>query len=984
MKPTRRARCLAPLIGGFALLLASVAGAASEDAPSSPAGIDTDVLRSWVEEMKFSPRGPFSRIRWFCNDGTVLDPVPYACQPHGGGHQHGEYTERTVAIREAGYLIANLLAGFDPESLPPDELADLVRQLTLERFLLVADDGWILRRARFYRGAIQEEDETWGARVLLEHLAAEDRWVARDFLALRSLAAVLPHGAATPLIARIRQDAVALEERDPGFLPLRTKIHGLPDGGDARRVREYARGVSDPELSADFEALAQAIDEAYAGSPLARILQTTLVAAGDSPELAMHLSLAAEELGAGDDAWRRLSVSADALAAIRRHLPHVRDPASRMALLDASLAAEQVHFVAGTAVHSRLVEATRFDRLRMLEAAGRAAFGVGVLSERELKALQDSVHDLAVSTTRADIYKQTVDYLARAPGWATQWMRFQYDETVLRFEAIEPKSAFLIPDRLRGGPMLFYSRVLDSLVRDANRLAGVRQTLFGDAAGAGLRALNPGIARGVLRRGDTRGGSADFRPDGIYLLPETTATLPPVAGILTVGEGNPLSHIQLLARNLGIPNVSVDLSLLPSLSTHAGRRVLLAVSPAGSVRLDEDTGELDALFDDPGGSADDVLIRPDIRKLRLNFTRPIPLKALRATDSGRIVGPKAAKLGELKYHYPAAVADGVTIPFGVFDRILSEPMVEGGPTIRDWMVAGYRQLEAMPAGSPAREQSAEALRQALYSRLERATLPADFRDELRATMADAFGADGTYGVFIRSDTNVEDLPGFTGAGLNLTVPNVVGFDDIVRNIPRVWASPFTARAFAWRQSRMDRPEHVYPAVLLMRSVPADKSGVLVTQDIDTGDDDWISVAINEGVGGAVDGQSAESLRINVATGEVRLLASATAPWRRDVPLDGGVRKVPVRGGDAVLTPAEIQQLVDLARGLPSRFPPIVDASGQAAPADIEFGFEGGELRLFQIRPFLGSETARRSSVLREMDGAVAAAGSTIVRLRDIP
>jgi hypothetical protein len=53
---------------------------------------------------------------------------------------------------------------------------------------------------------------------------------------------------------------------------------------------------------------------------------------------------------------------------------------------------------------------------------------------------------------------------------------------------------------------------------------------------------------------------------------------------------------------------------------------------------------------------------------------------------------------------------------------------------------------------------------------------------------------------------------------------------------------------------MDKPEHVYPAVLLMLSVDADKSVVLVIQDIDTGNPNWISVAIREGVGGGVNGR----------------------------------------------------------------------------------------------------------------------------------
>ena len=72
-------------------------------------------------------------------------------------------------------------------------------------------------------------------------------------------------------------------------------------------------------------------------------------------------------------------------------------------------------------------------------------------------------------------------------------------------------------------------------------------------------------------------------------------------------------------------------------------------------------------------------------------------------------------------------------------------------------------------------------------------------------MARAFGADFKGGVFVRSDTNVEDLPGFTGAGLNLTLPNLVGFDNLVKGITEVWASPYTARAWAWRQSHMRGP-----------------------------------------------------------------------------------------------------------------------------------------------------------------------------------
>ena len=61
---------------------------------------DAATLRSWVQAMKKSPRGPFKHIRWFCNDGTIQLPQEYACRDHDGGVQHGEWTDRVQTLRE--------------------------------------------------------------------------------------------------------------------------------------------------------------------------------------------------------------------------------------------------------------------------------------------------------------------------------------------------------------------------------------------------------------------------------------------------------------------------------------------------------------------------------------------------------------------------------------------------------------------------------------------------------------------------------------------------------------------------------------------------------------------------------------------------------------------------------------------------------------------------------------------------------------------
>jgi phosphoenolpyruvate synthase/pyruvate phosphate dikinase len=243
----------------------------------------------------------------------------------------------------------------------------------------------------------------------------------------------------------------------------------------------------------------------------------------------------------------------------------------------------------------------------------------------------------------------------------------------------------------------------------------------------------------------------------------------------------------------------------------------------------------------------------------------------------------------------------------------------------------------------------------------------EFRNRLKAAMADTFGPDGTYGVFVRSDTNVEDLPGFTGAGLNLTVANVVGFDNILEAISRVWASPFTDRAYRWRQAYMATPEHVYASVLLMKSVPADKSGVMVTADIDSGRPGWLTIAVNEGVGGAVSGQTAEELRVNLKTGRVRLMAHAAEPRKRIILSEGGMTKIAASGTEAVLSSKNIDLLIQFAASVPERFPRFKDTAGLPVPADIEFGFYRNKLVLFQIRPFLESSRARQSLYLNGLD-----------------
>jgi phosphoenolpyruvate synthase/pyruvate phosphate dikinase len=407
---------------------------------------------------------------------------------------------------------------------------------------------------------------------------------------------------------------------------------------------------------------------------------------------------------------------------------------------------------------------------------------------------------------------------------------------------------------------------------------------------------------------------------------------------------------------------------------------VLAVSPQGVVQLSEYGPRWDKIFG-TSQPQDEVVIRPDLEKLDIKHPSMVPLARLRASDSGRLSGPKGANLGELKHYFGDAVPDGFVINFGVFRMVLEQPIEAGGPSVWNWMKQQYQAIDRLQGERKERAVSA------FLARLRRWIANCDpgkgFRQGLRMGL-DRLGPDGSFGVFVRSDTNVEDLPGFTGAGLNLTVFNVVGYENVLGAVKEVWASPFTERAYGWRQSHMEQPEYVFPAVVVQKSFPSEKSGVLVTVDVDTGERGWLSVAVSEGVGGAVEGQAAESLLINANTGEVRFLAQATAPLRMELSPTGGIVKVPASGTERVLQPAEIEKLVAFARTVGDRFPALQAEDGTHLPADVEFAFRGGRLTLLQIRPFVESRGAQQSAYLSQLDAAFRQRGAARVDLKAVP
>ncbi len=949
------------------------------------------LFHDWIKQFKQSPRGPFDGVQWLCKDGAVLPPRSYACREHGGGIQYGTWSQHALLMRENGYLVANLFSLLKPQDYTGDHarLADWT-QILIEQYLLRADDGWIFRRARYYRGAIQAEVEQDSATRVVLAMLADSRWLSDErYLLLRESVRLLPLLVEPLLAVKVRQAASDISERDQGFHDLRVKIHSLPDGNDAARVRHYATDSGKADLQPAYASLATDLDALYA--PHGAIIQLkALVRESRNLKFKRLMAETIDALRFSFDPAHALAEAASRAQTIRNILVHKNSYTvyNRLRLVRASLILEQEVYVQGNRLLDMLdqapdpafLPANRAIRLGWLEQLARALHATGLLSDRQWQAMQERLHTLMqADELSVAAYADGLRYLSRITQWCQRSLEFHFSATLKRWQTLTPVAQNYVSDRLRNSPLLAFTRILDTLVEDANHLSGMRHTLFGRHIATGLRALNPGLGRGRLLLPLP---GKPLQPDGIYIMPSTRHSLTPVAGIITRGEGSSVSHMQLLARNLGIPNLVVDDRLYQQIKTHVGESIVVAISHHGVINIAADEPQWDAVFGQEQANAQ-ITIQADLNKLNLRDRMLRPLYRIRAVDSGRTVGPKAANLGELSHYYPDKVNPGLVIPFGVFRKHLDQPVVAGGPSVFSWMRAEYARLDAI-ADRAERSRQRHQFLSRVRDWIIHSHLLASFRQQLRIAVVEQFGSEGSYGVFVRSDTNVEDLPGFSGAGLNLTVANVVGLDAIIKAIVRVWASPFTDRAYAWRQAYMVHPEHVYPAVLLLKSFPSQHSGVLVTSDIDNGDRSMLSIATNEGVGGAVEGQFAEELRVRRSDGYVQLYAQASAPLQAVLNPVGGVDRKAVSGKQYILTQDEIMQLRALADDVDKRFPLPRSQPGVAAVADIEFGFRQGKLALFQIRPFVESRRALRSKTLMDMDRRLLNKSAARVRMDQPP
>ena len=948
----------------FSIFLISFLFLSSFQAQKKSVSQIQDLIKLYKEDI----RGPYYRIKWFCEDGTIRDSKDPCPDKIGGGVQHATFKTSVIDLRKSNDLyFADILANMDnKEFLDQSNNFSRLKQYQINKYLASVDNGWILRKGQFYRGAIQSEDEEEWGKTFFEEILRSDNLLTSNYFLIKQALKDIPHNGDSNVGQLMRSESKILAEDVPSFMDVRIKIHGNPQESDIEMVKDFEKKNASKLKSEDkkrIDKLIKTMEEFY--SPLDfKGLENEISKINGNAFVLDEIKSFLKNHKETDSPKIIIQQSANILANIRMNITTFNSSKDRLQLLDLSNQLENILLIQSQNWETPTLEET----IKKIETLSCAALGTGLLEvwgynqiDRKLSSVLQK-EELTV--------KELNDLLTISRSiveWSASLVKANYNEDVLRYNAFEPLAYGFTDDRVRNSVALSLGNVVSELGAFAANVSNINNDVMSINSQSAIRGLNPGYAYGELVVVDGNPDDVEVNTNKIYIFQQPPSDLKPVAGIMTVSEGNLVSHVQLLARNLGIPNAALSYENLTSLKKYDGKVVFYAVSNKGNVILkseDDMTYDEKKLFEKQERSKNMIEVPTD--QIRLDVCRVIDMRDVSATDSGKLCGPKAANLGELKQLFPEQVVEGLIIPFGIFKSHMNLQMPKEGKTYWKYLNDSFAQAEKMKKEGVA-EYDIEKYMLTSLEKLHKAilniNLSDDFEYDIKSNFQRIFGDKiGNVPVFLRSDTNMEDLKEFTGAGLNLTLFNIRDEDKIFEGIKRVWASAYTERSFKWRQKYLLNPENVYPSILIIPSVDVDYSGVMITKGINAGTDEDLTVAFSRGAGGAVDGQSAETRLIS--ENDNILLAPARQSDYIRLPVSGGTKGYFTSFNQPILNDSNIRDIRSIAKSIREK---IGKKSNEESHAyDVEFGFKDDKLWLFQIRPFVENKQAKSSDYLNSI------------------
>ena len=440
-------------------------------------------------------------------------------------------------------------------------------------------------------------------------------------------------------------------------------------------------------------------------------------------------------------------------------------------------------------------------------------------------------------------------------------------------------------------------------------------------------ALNTGSAVGRIHIIDKLDDTVEIGDNEIIVLKELPQSLPPVRGIIVAKPSSPLSHINILAKGWNVPNVYIK--------------------DADKLFREYDTFvyKLDATLTDyklTRASLDDVKTAyaspgQQVPPVDLAVKRLAGLREMRAKDSVRY-GSKAANQGEMLHaRVPGVIIpDGFSVPFHWYGRFMKQHKF-------DERIAEYMENLEFVHNPRVRRQKLEQFRTDIQK--------ADFDKALRAEVIRRWRTQlGGRPVFVRSSSNSEDLPNFSGAGLYSSVANVREAEKLIEGIKKVWGSLWRFEAYEARVRNYVSQKDVYMSALVQLGVDMQKGGVMITKDpFDAQSNDSVYISAVCGHNSKVVDNSGlpEQILFNPRSNSVVVMTLSQQESSLAFDVNGDLKETSDKCANAqkrVLTDIQARALAKTAIDIRRIF--------GKREQDIEWGIMNGRIYIVQARPYI--------------------------------
>ncbi|MBL8678769.1 MAG: hypothetical protein JNK05_06370 [Myxococcales bacterium] len=581
-----------------------------------------------------------------------------------------------------------------------------------------------------------------------------------------------------------------------------------------------------------------------------------------------------------------------------------------------------------------------------------------------------------------------------------------HEELMVFFAHLRQKLPPAIASDLR---FLVRSPAQETLAREMAR-AGLaehqRIIRYSEIVEPGTREVySAGITAGYIRFIRADEGIPATNSEQVLVFERTPDLLPPAAGVLTAVPQTPLAHVNLLARNRGIPNAMLAGALQHPMLMQLARGyapVLFSANGTDDVVVAPLTEEEFRRYRAMNSVAPRSVRTPDPSRLPyvqdLSMLRPTDITSVAPSLGGKATGfiallaahgsvsipdkPHAISTRAYTEHLaPLRDRIGQVISDTVFDSDIRvrELVLEGRARFlerhrtqedRDFVQTFCDRLGSSELlGDLARGHGVRGL-------IERTPITPQTLAEIHRALSSAYSfLAPTQGLRFRSSSNAEDIEGFNGAGL---YESFTGFLDarsqrtesdqrktIERAIQRVWGSFWGFEAFEERRGA--RIEHLTAAMAVVVHPRFDdaierSTGVCTLTVHGPTSPDRATLVINIQLG-------AES----VANPDPAKLPEVLTVR---VPRDGSPPRVE-RGRLSTLSPSRALLSDDAARALYAQLAPVADAWLARENAGVPQGRHRRGLTLdFEFHEVLEGWPARR-------DGARAPARMVIKQVRTL-